>query len=107
MNTLGTTERRHRRTITSDQEDVLVRGQSESLIREPVCAPGTLSRLQQHQAFAKLPATHQATAPSHPPTAAAAATTVTTARPAWQEPSAQSLGNPSVWNFWSSSTNAG
>jgi hypothetical protein len=24
------------------------------LIREPVCAPGTLSRLQQHQAFAKL-----------------------------------------------------
>jgi hypothetical protein len=39
--------------------------------------------------------------------AAAANTTVTTARPAGQEPSAQSLGNPSVWNFWSSSTNAG
>ena len=54
MLTLGTTERRHRQTITSDQGDVLVRGQSESLIREPVCAPGTLSRLQQHQAFAKL-----------------------------------------------------
>jgi hypothetical protein len=32
---------------------------------------------------------------------------VTTSRPAWQEPSVQSLGNPSVRNFWSSSTNAG
>ena len=29
------------------------------------------------------------------------------APPAGQEPSDQSLGNPSVWNFWSSSTNAG
>ena len=29
------------------------------------------------------------------------------AQPAGQEPSAQSLGKASVWNFWSSSTNAG
>ena len=41
------------------------------------------------------------------PAAAATTTTVTTARPAGEEPCAQSLGKASVWNFWSSSTNAG
>jgi len=70
----------------------------------PALSPGYSSTKRSPSCL--LPARRQP--PSHPPTTAAATTTtVTTARPAWQGPSAQSLGNPSVWNFWSSSTNAG
>jgi hypothetical protein len=34
--------------------DVMLGGKPEAFVREPICGPGTLARLRQHQAFAKL-----------------------------------------------------
>lgn len=51
---LGTRERHKTKDVISSDRDVLVEGRAESIFREPVCPPGTLARLKQHQAYAKL-----------------------------------------------------
>lgn len=52
--TLGTRQHRQRSAGTSDRGDLQVEGQAQAPIQEPVCPLGTLARLRQHQAFAKL-----------------------------------------------------
>ncbi|HEV2247248.1 MAG TPA: type IV secretion system DNA-binding domain-containing protein [Terriglobia bacterium] len=51
---LGTRERRERQRSTVDLGEVVAHGSNESIIKEAICPPGALARLQQHQAFVKL-----------------------------------------------------
>ena len=52
--TLGTRSNTRRREPFAPMRDTLVDGNAEFAVREPVCPPGTLARLKQHQAFVKL-----------------------------------------------------
>jgi hypothetical protein len=52
--TLGTKEVRPRMDSFGDLGDLQLLGQAGAVIRQPVCPPGSLARLKQHQAFVKL-----------------------------------------------------
>jgi hypothetical protein len=52
--TLGTQRQRLRSARTGEGGDLQIEGQPKVLVQEPVCPLGTLARLRQHQAFAKL-----------------------------------------------------
>jgi len=54
MITLGTKEARKRQRLDQEQGDLRVMQHFESHILQPVCPPGSLVRLNQHQAFARL-----------------------------------------------------
>jgi hypothetical protein len=53
MLALGNRELLRGRSEHEDQNDILMNHQTEPVRREPICAPGTLARLGQHQALAK------------------------------------------------------
>lgn len=52
--TLGNRSSPRRREPFAPMGDTLVDANAEFAVREPVCPPGTLARLKQHQAFVKL-----------------------------------------------------
>src|SRR5581483_10595464 len=53
MLALGNRELRQRRRTFDEPGDLMVGGHTDSGIREPICAPGTLARLKPHQVLVK------------------------------------------------------